>query len=312
MRGMSRPTRPEPPVPSDPGIAWLGVAWVGAVILAWVGWVPLSLLDQVVLLGIAVVLPLSIGGRLWWWAAAAGGALLSFLVPTGWAGLLVTPFFVAAVWTAWMYASAAGPLRAWRIVETAEVTASAYAAVAASALAQSRFGVGLFDIYEPIVQLTAVHFTFAGSAALVLAIATLADADAAWERVAVVAVSLTATAPPIVALGFVTASSIAQVGGAVLMTVGVWLTAVLQLRSVLTGRCDRAASVLLAVSGLSIWVPMVLAVAWASAHYWNVPALSIPDMARTHGLANAFGFVLCGLLARRLECTRVRAQAVMA
>lgn len=45
---------------------------------------------------------------------------------------------------------------------------------------------------------------------------------------------------------------------------------------------------------------MGLAVAWAAAHYWDVPAMSVPDMARTHGLANAFGFVLCGLLARRL------------
>ncbi len=44
---------------------------------------------------------------------------------------------------------------------------------------------------------------------------------------------------------------------------------------------------------------MVLAVAWAAGQHWHVPALSIPDMARTHGIANALAFVLCGLLAAR-------------
>jgi hypothetical protein len=56
-----------------------------------------------------------------------------------------------------------------------------------------------------------------------------------------------------------------------------------------------AAGALGAVS-VAIWVPMVLAVAWASGQHWDVPALSIPDMARTHGLVNALAFVLCGLV----------------
>jgi hypothetical protein len=44
---------------------------------------------------------------------------------------------------------------------------------------------------------------------------------------------------------------------------------------------------------------MGLAVAWAASQYWSVPALSIPDMARTHGVVNVV-FVLAGLWARRL------------
>jgi hypothetical protein len=46
---------------------------------------------------------------------------------------------------------------------------------------------------------------------------------------------------------------------------------------------------------------MVLAVAWAAGQHWDVPLLSVPDMVRTHGAANALGFVLCGLLARRID-----------
>ena len=52
---------------------------------------------------------------------------------------------------------------------------------------------------------------------------------------------------------------------------------------------------------LAVWAPMVLAVAWAAGQHWDVPILSIPDMARTHGVANALGFIGAGLLARHLD-----------
>lgn len=58
------------------------------------------------------------------------------------------------------------------------------------------------------------------------------------------------------------------------------------------------------MSGLAVWLPMVLAVAWAAGQHWDVPALSIPDMVRTHGLGNAIGFVLCGLAGRNLSVGR--------
>jgi hypothetical protein len=46
---------------------------------------------------------------------------------------------------------------------------------------------------------------------------------------------------------------------------------------------------------------MVLAVFWATARYYDVAALSIPDMANIHGTMNAFGFVVCGLVGWRLS-----------
>jgi hypothetical protein len=115
------------------------------------------------------------------------------------------------------------------------------------------------------------------------------------------AVVCTAVAPPIVALGFVTEEAVPQVGGAVLLTVGVWLTAAGELREALGRHGPRVRRLLLAVSGIAIWAPMVLAVAWAAGQHWDVPFLSIPDMARLHGLPNALGFVVAGLLARRME-----------
>jgi hypothetical protein len=84
------------------------------------------------------------------------------------------------------------------------------------------------------------------------------------------------------------------------MTIGVWLTASLQLASAARGYVGGSTRVLLAVSGLAVWVPMILAVAWATGQHVDVPALSIPAMARTHGLVNALGFTVCGLAGHRL------------
>lgn len=299
--------------PGDRELAALGVGWLVAVAGAGVGVISLSLVDQVVLLAVAVVLPLALGGRAWWWAVAAGAALIGFLMPVGPAGLLACPFLVVTLIRLAERLSTARPalgghsgrVFTWRLAVGAEVLATAYAAVAAIFLVLSRFGVEPLGLREPIVELTAVHYSFAGTAALVLAAHALDHAGRGWRGAAVVAVALTAAAPPVVAFGFATKAALPQVGGAVLMTLGVWLTATLQLRRAVTSRGTPALAGLLTISGLAVWAPMVLAVAWAAGQHWAVPMLSIPDMARTHGVANAFAFALGGLLARRLGPSEV-------
>jgi hypothetical protein len=42
---------------------------------------------------------------------------------------------------------------------------------------------------------------------------------------------------------------------------------------------------------------MALSAVYALGEFLRTGWLSIPEMARTHGLLNALGFVLCGLLA---------------
>lgn len=274
--------------------------WLGVVVVATTGVVSLSLVDQMVLLGIAVVLPLSVGGRMLWWVLAAAFALVSFRAPAGWAGVFVLPLIVIATSILVTRVRQAGPLFFWKAPDVVGVLAAAYALVAAGALLASRLGLSLFGVTEPIVELTAVHYMFAGAAALTLAGATMPGASGRGRRMGAAAVLFTAAAPPFVAVGFVTGAALPQVGGAVLMALGVWLTATLQLRAVVVGP-PSAASALLGVSGLAVWVPMVLAVAWAGGQHWDIPVLSIPDMARTHGLANALAFSLCGLLGRHIQ-----------
>lgn len=279
----------------------LAAAWVILAVVAGTGVIPLSLIDQMVVLGVAATLPLALGGPGWWWIGAAASVLASFVVPVGWAGLFVAPFLVAAMATVIQVVAAAGQRRSWEHRDVVKAVASVYALVAAGALVQSRSGAELFGLREPIIELTAVHYMFAGSGALVLAGAVRAGAGGRWGWAATGAVVCTASAPPVVACGFLTGAALPQVGGAVLMTLGVWLTAGLQLRAVVVHRRPTLPAVLLGISGFAVWAPMVLAVAWAAGQHWDVPVLSIPDMARTHGLANALAFVICGLLGRRLQ-----------
>ena len=197
----------------------------------------------------------------------------------------------------------AGPLLFWDLDVVAGLAAHVWGLVAAGALLTSRLGLVVLGVHEPITELTAVHYVYAGVGALTLAVGgppqprTLRHRDACGRA----AVLLTMAAPPVVALGFVTGAALPQVGGALLMAVGVCLTAALELTRVVRHQAAGWARALLGISALAIWVPMALAVAWAAGQHWAIPVLSIPDMARTHGLANALGFILCGLIAGHLE-----------
>jgi hypothetical protein len=250
------------------------------------GWADaMTLIDVFVVMGVGIVLPLALPTR--WWAVATVGVVIALLRPEGWsAALFVIPWVVVA--------SVLLGQRLLELSDVAELVMAGFALVAAAALVQSRLGVRLFGIREPIVELTAVHFTYAGVGGLGLARANLQRFSSAAARLAVV---LTAAAPPVVATGFVTGLAIPQVGGAGLLTAGVWLTGILHLRAAWGHGDASAVRVLLAISGVSVWFPMVLAIAWAAAQHWDVPALSVADMVRTHGVANAFGFTICGLVA---------------
>lgn len=247
-----------------------------------------------VLLGVSLVAPLAT--RRATWLVAAGPAAVAL-----WMGRGPAAAVLAACWPAM---GAVEAVRAWAsttgrapLQRCLAAGVPGFAAVAGVAFVASRAGWTLFGIGEPIVELTAVHFLFAGSGALALAV----DARVRHPLTGMLATVLTAVAPPVVATGFVLRHPLPQVGGAVLMSAGVLLTAALQL---VDGRRERGwRGALFVVSALAPWVPMVLAVAWAASLHWDVPALSVADMARTHGVLNGL-FVVTGLLGRRAPAMR--------
>src|SRR3954451_18638296 len=102
------------------------------------GGVSLSVIDQVVLLGLAVVLPLVIGNLPWWWAASVAATAVAFLLPRGPAAIAAVPVVVACGAVVAARLRAAGAPFWWDLRVAAEVLAISYGLVAAMALLASR------------------------------------------------------------------------------------------------------------------------------------------------------------------------------
>jgi hypothetical protein len=273
-------------VARGPDAATLGVV-DGALLLAVVALVPLTVAlaapgtaDRRTALAAVTLLA---GG----WAAAA------IVLPQGTGAAAAT-----GPWVLWCAALAVAAGVRWLRGPTVDhlvvAVAAGYLAVGAGWLLADRAGLEPVGFGPPFVQLTAVHFTYAGAIGTVLA-------WRAWQRhrgrVAVVAVAATAAAPPLIAAGFVAFGPL-QIAGAVLLTVGTYAYAWLVLRHVVRA-VPRGAAWLLGASAVSVIVPMLLAVQWAVGANLGTPALSIPAMAATHGVANAVGFCLLGVLGWR-------------
>jgi len=220
---------------------------------------------------------------------AAALAAVSFLLPVGpAAGLVAGPW---AVFTGLVALAAflrlRGAVRAgWP--ELLETLGLMPVAVGGGMLAAARAGIDVGGFPPVIVLLTAVHFHYTMFATPLLA------ARAARIRPWVLAPgALLLAATPLLALGFVFSPRL-QVGAALAVSAA---TAAIGLGQPGTAR-GRAARALLLVSSAAVLAGMGLAGVYALGEFLRTGWLSIPEMARTHGLLNALGFVLCGLLAR--------------
>ena len=168
-------------------------------------------------------------------------------------------------------------------------------AVGGAWMVASRLGMRPMGIQEPIGLLTAVHFHFAGFAAATIAAATLGFAERRgvyrWlKAVALVVVGM----PYVVAAGFVISPAL-KMGAAVLFSVSVAGLAI-AVRGCGRRADDGVARVLLQIASTAVFAGMVLSGLYAIADFKGSDALTIPQMARTHGVLNAFGFCLAGLL----------------
>jgi hypothetical protein len=263
-------------------------------------------IDGLLAFGIVVVAPLAAtlvvpwAGRPRTWTACGAAAAVALVLERG-----SVPAVVAALpWSVWTSAVAVRSLGGWWAAKDdrridpatlAPVVAPMYLAFGAGSLVFSRAGLTFRHLVEPIVELTAVHYTYAGFVATTLAWCLVRrSAPTGWtRRASTLALTLFLVAPPVVAAGFFLVDPLPQVGGATLLLAATWTVAIVTLAT--------TRSWLLRISSLSVFVPMLLAVSWAAAQFWDVPALSIPAMARTHGTLNALGFGLLGVLGRRRE-----------
>lgn len=196
-----------------------------------------------------------------------------------------------------------GADRSVRATLTAQATlaiAQIDLAVGGAWLVASRMGMRPMGIQEPIGLLTALHFHFAGFATATIAATTLAFAERRgvyrWLKPVVVMV---VGMPYLVAAGFVISPSL-KMGAAVVFSASVAALAI-AVRGCGRRVEDAAARLLLQIAGAAVFAGMVLSAAYAIADFKGSDALTIPQMVRTHGILNAFGFCLVGLLGWLVE-----------
>ena len=163
----------------------------------------------------------------------------------------------------------------------------------------SRLGMRPIGIQEPIGLLTAVHFHFAGFATALIAAAALRTAGARGERWLKRLVAFVVGMPIVVAAGFVISPAMRMIA-AVGFAVGVAGLAVF-LRSWGRRAQNSTARLLLQVAAAAVFAGMVLAAVYAITVLRGSDVLPVPQMARTHGVLNAVGFCMCGLLGCLVE-----------
>lgn len=281
---------------------WGGAIWLITMTAGLAGLGSVTLVEAMLLLAILVVVPLAVPLHP---AASQSHPAMALLAgtPTAPALLLdqgVLAALLSAPWLALSGAAVGSVVRWWlwprrRMVDLVWVAAALYLAVGSAWLVADRLDLEPAGFAAPFVQLTAIHFHFAGFAS-----SLIAGCAIRWQttRLSGLAATLIVVSPPIVALGFTLYGPL-QIAGAALLTAGLWLLAweiVRRIGPALGG----LAGTLLVVSAVATLAPMILAVQWAIAANYGTPALSIPDMARWHGVTNAVGFAFLGVLGWRL------------
>jgi hypothetical protein len=295
-------------------------AWAVLAGMAGAGKAPLGVIELLFLFAPLVIVPLGFalgeilspvqpsGVSMWMFRLqpfAAALVIVSFWISPGkLAGVLVAPWGLLCGTIA--AAAALNMLRARRsafatyIVNFGRIDL----AIAGVWLLLSRLGIHTVGIQEPIVLLTGVHFNYTGFTGTLIA-GALVSHDARSEKRNLslkIVVALVTLTPFVVAMGFIWSNTLKMAAALVLSAslVGLagfqfWFA-----RSLATG----AARVFTRLSTIAVALAMGLAAAYAVSDWLKQDWLLIPRMASTHGLLNALGFSLLGILGWLLEFSR--------
>ncbi len=302
------------------------LAEVGAVIwsllaaLAWAERLPLGIPELALLLAAWVTVPLgmeqvapqtpgTLGARLSLAARtlqpfAAAALTVSFWLPAG-AGARV----LAAPWLlcCGLHAAALGAQALFREEPFSAgwlpLLSAAFLPVGGVWTLLSRGGQAPMGFQEPIILLTGVHFHYTGFAAPLLVFFVRGAAAPGRTRTLLTAAGVgLAAGIPLLAAGFVLSRHL-QLLGVLVLAAALAVYGVLALRTAPRLR-SAAARAALRVSSVALLLAMALAVTYAAGEYTSRWFLSIPQAAATHGVLNALGFTLCGLLAWATEVPR--------
>jgi hypothetical protein len=170
-----------------------------------------------------------------------------------------------------------------------------YLLVGGSWLVISRLGIRPVGFDEPIVLLTAVHFHFAGFLSAVLAGLTYERSQTAtWLELLRAALIAVVAGPAFLGVAFLVGPKL-KILAALLIVAGQMGLAAAMLRvGISAGR--GAGRWMLGISAACVVLGMALAATWAAGEYPLHPFVNLYQMARFHGVLNAVGFGLCGVL----------------
>jgi hypothetical protein len=291
----------------------LGVwIWIVLALASFAPRVHIGVIEVLFLLGPWVVVPL--GADLIRSAGTSKDSALRDWVLFAAALLTTVSFFLdnrtAAAWfaSAWLLVCAAfagDGLRRLALVGTKSFAQFCFAAgegyllVAGVWLVASRAGVQFLAFQEPIVLLTAVHFHFAGFASAVLAgLVDQALVGRRGHRLLRAASLAVILGPGILGLAFLLGPKV-KLTAALLIAAGQFGLASGMLRIGVAAK-SSGGRWLLFVAGGSVAAGMILAAVWAIGEYPLQAFVNIRQMAEFHGVLNAVGFTVCGLLGWRL------------
>ena len=252
-----------------------------------------TLIDAVLVLAVVVTVPLAM--RLagfddhTYLVVAAGSAAAASVFVNGYVAVALVLVWLAAV--AYLTVRSLVPLPQ-TFGEAFRALPFAYLVVGAGWLLMARLGVRPLGFGDVIVSLTAVHFHYAGFIAPVLVM----QLPAAGLSTSVATVGVMA-ATPLTAAGISLHPALGVLGAATfVVALGIYSWHVLgHVAAAQTGM----ARVLLVVSAVSIGAGVVLGAIYALGQWLGTPAPGIETMTRSHGMLNALGFSLCGVLGWR-------------
>jgi hypothetical protein len=273
-----------------------------------------ALMQRIVLLGMLVIVPLALSlvpasestnRESWLYRLAllaqpfaAIGAAVSFLLEPG-----VPAAILAFLWfceTALIAMFGLQRLSRPELRSPAEVSITAgliFLPVAGVWLVVHRLGIQLLGYGDTIILLTAVHFHFAAYSAPILAglagrrLSQFAGVSRVFKLTPIGIIAGT----PLVAAGISFSPALA-LAGTVMISIGLVLLAILVVGWILPSMESTPGRVLLLLSSVSCLPAMFLACIYAYSIVFKQLLIDIPQMAMTHGVANAFGFSLCGLV----------------
>ena len=229
-------------------------------------------------------------------------AVLSLAWPRGeLAALLASPWFLFTALMAVLGARRLllGGRHLWKLcVDTGLILSS----VGGAFVVLSRLGVHPLGFSDEIVLLTGVHFHYAGFVLPLLAglVGRELPAGRRTRQAYRYAAWAVIVGPPILAMGInanqLYGVRLLETGAAWFLASGTVVLAAILCRLLIESRGSLPSAFLLLVAVGSVFLSMLLASIYALGRYLDEVFISIPSMVATHGLANALGFSLCGLL----------------